>query len=156
MPVVLKSGSLNLLEPSGPVMGLLYLYLYLGCVLTMTMLLVVVCYKLRSLSQVVNGENQLHELAGKVSQLQEQTEKLARNGTVLSLQDGNTSKPSPDTHEYPDATPHSQPQTGQYCSLMCNVLLRFWGHALVQWLRHCATNQKVTGSFPDGVIGIFH
>jgi hypothetical protein len=26
----------------------------------------------------------------------------------------------------------------------------------VQWLRQCATNQKVAGSIPDGVIGIFH
>jgi hypothetical protein len=24
------------------------------------------------------------------------------------------------------------------------------------WLRHCATSRKVTGWFPDGVIGIFH
>ena len=24
------------------------------------------------------------------------------------------------------------------------------------WLRHCATNRKVVGSIPDGVIGIFH
>jgi hypothetical protein len=24
------------------------------------------------------------------------------------------------------------------------------------WLRHCTTNQKVTGSIPDGVIAIFH
>jgi len=24
------------------------------------------------------------------------------------------------------------------------------------WLRHCATNGKVTGSIPDGVILIFH
>jgi hypothetical protein len=24
------------------------------------------------------------------------------------------------------------------------------------WLRHCATNQQVTGSIPNGVIGIFH
>ena len=32
MPIVLKSGSLYLLEPSGPVMGLLYLYLLpTGC-----------------------------------------------------------------------------------------------------------------------------
>jgi hypothetical protein len=30
------------------------------------------------------------------------------------------------------------------------------GHAVVQWLRHCATNRKVAGSIPDGVIGIFH
>ena len=28
-----------------------------------------------------------------------------------------------------------------------------WWHG---WLRHCATSQKVTGSIPDGVIGIFH
>jgi len=26
----------------------------------------------------------------------------------------------------------------------------------VQWLRHCATNLKVAGSIPAGVIGIFH
>ena len=24
------------------------------------------------------------------------------------------------------------------------------------WLRHCATNWKVVGSIPDGVIGILH
>jgi hypothetical protein len=29
------------------------------------------------------------------------------------------------------------------------------GTAVVQWLRYCATNQKVAGSTPDGVIGIF-
>ena len=28
--------------------------------------------------------------------------------------------------------------------------------ALAQWLRYCATNQKVAGSIPAGVIGIFH
>ena len=27
---------------------------------------------------------------------------------------------------------------------------------LAQWLRCCATNRKVAGSIPDGVIGIFH
>jgi hypothetical protein len=31
-----------------------------------------------------------------------------------------------------------------------------WGHAVAQWLRHYATNRKVAGSIPDGVIGIFH
>jgi hypothetical protein len=29
------------------------------------------------------------------------------------------------------------------------------GHAVAQWLRHCATNRKVAGSIPDGVIRIF-
>jgi hypothetical protein len=28
--------------------------------------------------------------------------------------------------------------------------------AVAQWLRYCATNQKVAGSIPNGVIGIFH
>jgi len=28
--------------------------------------------------------------------------------------------------------------------------------AVTQWLRCCATNRKVAGSIPDGVIGIFH
>jgi hypothetical protein len=32
----------------------------------------------------------------------------------------------------------------------------FWGHAVAQWMRYCATNQKVAGSIPDGVIGILH
>jgi len=30
------------------------------------------------------------------------------------------------------------------------------GHAVAQWLRCCATNRKVAGSIPAGVIGIFH
>ena len=30
------------------------------------------------------------------------------------------------------------------------------GTAVAQWLRCCATNQKVAGSIPDGVIGNFH
>jgi hypothetical protein len=36
-----------------------------------------------------------------------------------------------------------------------NQLLYSLGHAVVQWLRHCATNRKVAGSIPDGFIGIF-
>jgi hypothetical protein len=33
----------------------------------------------------------------------------------------------------------------------------FWGSLMVvQWLWYCATNRKVAGSIPDGVIGIFH
>jgi hypothetical protein len=27
--------------------------------------------------------------------------------------------------------------------------------AVAQWLKYCATNWKVTGSMPDGVIGVF-
>ena len=30
------------------------------------------------------------------------------------------------------------------------------GNAVAQWLRCCATNRKVAGSIPAGVIGIFH
>jgi hypothetical protein len=30
------------------------------------------------------------------------------------------------------------------------------GHAVAQWLRHCATNRKVAGSIPNGAVGIFH
>ena len=35
-------------------------------------------------------------------------------------------------------------------------LLRVGGPRWRSWLRHCATSQKVAGSIPDGVIGIFH
>jgi len=31
-----------------------------------------------------------------------------------------------------------------------------WGTAVAQWLRCCATNRKIAGSIPDGVIGMFH
>jgi hypothetical protein len=30
------------------------------------------------------------------------------------------------------------------------------GHAVAQWLRHYATNWKVAGSIPSGVIETFH
>jgi len=30
------------------------------------------------------------------------------------------------------------------------------GIAVAQWLRCCATNRKVAGSIPAGIIGIFH
>jgi hypothetical protein len=29
------------------------------------------------------------------------------------------------------------------------------GTAAAQWLRFCATNRKVAGSIPDGVVGFF-
>ena len=32
----------------------------------------------------------------------------------------------------------------------------FYFIAVAQWLRCCATNRKVAGSIPDGVIAIFH
>ena len=38
---------------------------------------------------------------------------------------------------------------------LCSILHRV-GTAVEQWLSCCATNRKVTGSIPDGVIGIFH
>jgi len=40
--------------------------------------------------------------------------------------------------------------------LFCKLTLRVSGTAVAQWLRCCATNRKVAGSIPDGVIGIFY
>jgi len=31
-----------------------------------------------------------------------------------------------------------------------------WGTRWRSWLRHCATNRKVVGSIPDGVMEILH
>jgi predicted Zn-dependent protease len=46
---------------------------------------------------------------------------------------------------------------------VCNISIHYLprvteevGTAVAQWLRYCATNQKVAGSIPDGVNGIFH
>jgi len=38
----------------------------------------------------------------------------------------------------------------------CFTCFPYGGTRLRSWLRHCATNRKVEGSIPDGVIGIFH
>ena len=35
------------------------------------------------------------------------------------------------------------------------ILLCSWGTVVAQWLRCCATNQKVAGSIPAGVTGFF-
>ena len=40
------------------------------------------------------------------------------------------------------------------CVCVCVCVLG--GGAVAQWLRCCATNWKVAGSIPDGVIGNFH
>ena len=37
-----------------------------------------------------------------------------------------------------------------------DIVRRTLGTAVAHWLRCCATNRKVAGSIPDGVIGIFH
>jgi hypothetical protein len=44
-------------------------------------------------------------------------------------------------------------RNAQLLNLSIYLLLR---HAVAQWLRHCATNQKIAGSIPNGVTGIFH
>jgi hypothetical protein len=36
--------------------------------------------------------------------------------------------------------------------LFCSRYSYVMGHAVAQWLRHCATNLKVARSIPDGVI----
>ena len=36
------------------------------------------------------------------------------------------------------------------------IYIYICGTSVAQWLRCCATNRKVAGSIPDGVIGMFH
>jgi hypothetical protein len=38
------------------------------------------------------------------------------------------------------------------CCVICRLHV---GHAVAQWLRHCATNRKNVGSIPDSVTGLF-
>jgi hypothetical protein len=47
---------------------------------------------------------------------------------------------------------HSKPEITLLIPLCASTMRP----AVVQWLRHCATNRKVAGSIPDGVFGIFH
>ena len=48
------------------------------------------------------------------------------------------------------------PTFGLYQQKICFTVQYASGITVAQWLRCCATNRKVTGSIPDGVIGIFH
>jgi hypothetical protein len=52
---------------------------------------------------------------------------------------------------------------GDFCTkLHTHIYQEMWkllvemGAMVAQWLRYCATNRKVAGSIPDGVVGIFH
>jgi hypothetical protein len=46
--------------------------------------------------------------------------------------------------------------SGWYCTFNQDTK-HYWGPLMVaQWLRYCATNQKVAGLIPDGVTGIFY
>jgi hypothetical protein len=45
--------------------------------------------------------------------------------------------------------------TGKYRTLF-GLFTIMWGHAVAQWLRHCATNRKVAGLIPDSVVEIFN
>jgi len=50
-----------------------------------------------------------------------------------------------------------RPISAKFCILFNFVFVGLqWRNAVAQWLRCCATNQKVAGSIPAGVIGIFH
>jgi hypothetical protein len=42
----------------------------------------------------------------------------------------------------------------EYISVFTMFLILV-GHTMAQWLRRCATKQKVMGLIPDGIIGIF-
>jgi hypothetical protein len=42
------------------------------------------------------------------------------------------------------------------CGCVCVCVCVWRGTAVAELLRYCATNRKVAGSIPDGVIGIFH
>jgi len=67
--------------------------------------------------QMATGEDQLNELAVKVSQLRAQTDELERNGTLLSSQVGHImSRQGPDMQEYTEAFSHPQPQPGTEAS----------------------------------------
>jgi hypothetical protein len=54
---------------------------------------------------------------------------------------------------------HYMGHTAVYKNRTCCVILKYLmclGTAVSQWLRYCAINQKVSGSIPGGVNGIFH
>ena len=59
--------------------------------------------------------------------------------------------PTYQTARRPEMLGNAHHQLAYFC---IDSIMR--GTAVAQWLRCCATNRKVAGSIPDGVIGIFH
>ena len=64
-PIILKPGSINLLQPSGPVQGLLYLYLYSVPTLPPPLLLLIVVAVLLQILLIIlcntlTGRNKVH------------------------------------------------------------------------------------------------
>jgi len=51
---------------------------------------------------------------------------------------------------------HPKKNSVRYAHKVLTKSTRHSGTALAQCIRRCATNQKVAGSIPAGVIGIFH
>ena len=55
---------------------------------------------------------------------------------------------------------HTQQDSTKYATIIKFRIggLHFfhWGTRWRSWLRHCATNRKVSGPIPDGVTGTFH
>ena len=51
---------------------------------------------------------------------------------------------------------HSVAVFGQCGKTVRKSTSHAWGTQWGRWFRHCATSQKVAGSIPDGVIGIYH
>ena len=61
------------------------------------------------------------------------------------------------SHTHTHAPTHTHTHTHTYMCVHIYIKLNVWlGTAVAQWLRCCATNRKVAGSIPDGVIGNFH
>ena len=44
----------------------------------------------------------------------------------------------------------------KFCCLYIYIISYIRREQWCSWLRHCATNRKVAGSIPDGIVGIFH
>jgi hypothetical protein len=71
-------------------------------------------------------------------------------------------KTDPDKHEEPEGKPNWRERILSLSKLQlivckfCFVKLQYGSMQWRSWLRHCATNQKVAGSIPNGAIGIFH
>ena len=60
------------------------------------------------------------------------------------------------SYKYSRSTILCQDYSHKVLVILHHYMVRKSGIAVEQWLRCCATNRKVAGSIPDGLIGIFH
>ena len=161
MPIVLKSGNLNLLEPSGPVQacnGIAFFAFINMCCKGWHILTVHWCCGNSSIYPRRRSIKFTVPCSAHVTMWWTKVGGMVRNGRSIQCKGAGFEALS------------SRSGSSNFCNSIHFILTcshgewQWWFHYFAclrgtwwrSWLRHCATSRKVKGSVPNSVIGSFH